>query len=154
MYQKQPYSTFSTNFQYSRFLWNFLGIVSKNSSIVDFCGIIWVQKVSNTIVKFCKKNLFKILPQCYFYFLYPKYSAKIYYTPTFTYYAQKVPQKSTILKICRKSTLWLLLLSIPKKFRKNLLYCCFYFLYPKNSAKIYYIITIGEIFIHTLNGHL
>ena len=35
-----------------------------------------------------------------------------------------------------------LLLSTRKKFRINLLYCCFYFPYPKSSAKIYYAILL------------
>ena len=35
-----------------------------------------------------------------------------------------------------------LLLSTPKKFHINLLYCCFYFPYPKRSAKIYYAILL------------
>ena len=90
-------------------------------------------------------------------YLYPKNSAKIYYIVTFTFYTLKIPQKSTIWQLLlsipknfrknqlyfkfflQNSTIVLLLLSIPKIFRKNLLYCYFYFLYPKNSTKIYYI---------------
>ena len=86
---------------------------------------------------------------CCFYFPYPKNSAKIYYAILLLLLSiQFFLQKFTIL---------LHLHSIPKTFRKNLLYCYFYylylknsakvlyynfyFLYPKNSAKIYYIAT-------------
>ena len=110
----------------------------------------------------------KNLLYCYFYFLYPKNSAKIYYIVTITFYTLKIPQKSTIWQLLlsipknfrknllyfkffsltnfslQNSTIVLLLLSIPKIFRKNLLYCYFYLLYPKNSTKIYYIENLSK----------
>ena len=92
------------------------------------------------------KKFRKNLLYCYFYFLYLKNSTKKYYMATFTFYTQKFPQKSTIFQkiFLQNSTIVLLLLSIPKIFRKNLLYCYFYLLYPKNSTKIYYIENLSK----------